>query len=95
MDLTWIAEILKQAPALGVLALFIWVYARQQGRYMDYLAQRDEVLKTIGEKCHTAHEEVVEKTTRSMEQCTEAIHENSRVLGEVYSMLRQINGAVK
>lgn len=82
-------ELLKQVPALAVLAFIVIQFLR-------YLEKKEcnlqDMLTRIGDTCHQVQRETTERTAEALAETRATIGENSKVLGEVGAVLRRMNG---
>ena len=93
----WV-EAAKQAPALVTLAIsMLW--------WINYIKVRDEqdrkkdeahriTLREIGESCHEFQEKLTEQNQAVLTANTDALHENTRMLGRIAEVIahQQRNG---
>ena len=80
MDSITLAEqFIQQGPTLGAFVFLVVIF-------IGYLRHRDDVLKEISGACH----EVQGRAIVSQDKATEAIVENSRVLGASHEVLVEV-----
>ena len=80
-----IVELVKQVPALGVLAFvvmrFLRIVEHRDKLFVGQLSDRDKILSSISEECHTVQRDAIE-----------CIRKSAEVQGEVLALLRRLNG---
>jgi hypothetical protein len=80
----WLEATLRQVPALAVLVFIVVQHARDRHAasvaLMEFINSWQRTLKGIGDGCHEVQD-----------RATKAVHENTRVLGQVLQHLENVD----